>query len=621
MLAADGDTFAADGLLYGVRSEADRQVDLLGFSGSDDVEDLVIPASVENEGTDYSVVSVYYGAFRFKRICSLSIPLSVTSIEHSAFQGCYALTEVTIPGSVTCIGFAAFADCDGLRSVYLSDALEAVENSAFSNCTSLQSVYIPASVKSLGDCFGGCTSLESIEVDAGNPSYASVDGALFNKDLTVILRCPQQKKCYDIPASVTEIGTSSFSDCSRLIQIELPASVTEIGNYAFSGCSSLGEFDIIDGVTRIGDGAFYGCTSLTSINIPASVETIGDYAFSGCMSLASYDVAEGNPAYSSEDGVLYNGDKSLLMRCPVPREELRIPFSVKEIGRSAFSDCTALTSVTIPHSVEFVGALAFNGCTSLKSVIIPDNVTETEGGVFQNCTSLEHVYLSNSLTNMINNYFRGCSSLKTFNLPRNLMYMGTYCFQNCSSVEKIYALTSTPPGTWECGEFPGDAVVYVPEGCLDIYKSADGWSTMSNYREMGNLEVVMTNPAMTLTKGDTGRILVDVLKDDGVEIASETWSSSAPDVVSVDNGLVTALGEGYATVMYAVTDGYGMVHPKVCDVTVKAGSGVESVVVAEDTDAVVEYYTVQGVRVSAGDLSAGIYVRRTGNKVEKILVK
>ena len=68
-----------------------------------------------------------------------------------------------------------------------------------------------------------------------------------------------------------------------------------------------------------------------------------------------------------------------------------VSYSVTSIGRSAFRDCSSLTSVTIPNSVTSIGNKAFSGCSSLTSVTIPNSVTSIGGLAFYGCTGLTSV--------------------------------------------------------------------------------------------------------------------------------------------------------------------------------------------------------------------------------------
>ena len=137
----------------------------------------------------------------------------------------------------------------------------------------LTSVAIPNSVKNIEeDAFFCYTSLIAINVDMANTAYSSQDGVLYNKGKTVLIQYPIGKT------------NSTFA---------IPSSVTSIGNWAFYG------------------------SSLTSVTIPDSVTGIGQGAFSYCIGLIAINVDAANTAYSSQDGVVYNKDKTTLYMYPL----------------------------------------------------------------------------------------------------------------------------------------------------------------------------------------------------------------------------------------------------------------------------------------------------------------
>ena len=96
---------------------------------------------------------------------------------------------------------------------------------------------------------------------------------------------------------------------------------------------------------------------------------IGNYAFSGCDRLTNIDVSENNKSYTSVDGVLFNKNKTILIRYPVDKyTNYTIPDGVTSIGVGAFSGCDSLTSITIPDSVTSIGKRAFFACNNLADV-------------------------------------------------------------------------------------------------------------------------------------------------------------------------------------------------------------------------------------------------------------
>jgi hypothetical protein len=168
---------------------------------------------------------------------------------------------------------------------------------------------------------------------------------------------------------VTELGIGAFQGRGDITRVTLPQGLLKIGNNAFDGCGNLVSVNIPNGVTSIGDTAFIWCGKLQTLNIPASVTSIGIFwSFWGCSSLKSFNVDPANTKYASQDGILYNKDKTWLYWCPGGKSgEVSLPSTVKTIGYFSFHECRGITKLTIPASVTLIEDGAFNGCANLRS--------------------------------------------------------------------------------------------------------------------------------------------------------------------------------------------------------------------------------------------------------------
>ena len=193
-----------------------------------EVTEAIIPNKIEG----VSVTSIGWGAFlNCSNLRNIKIPTSVKEINFRAFESCVSLSNIEMPESITSIESRAFFDCSSLRSIEIPISVMSIGDVAFYNCSSLVSIEIPAGVTSIGEnAFSSCSSLRSIDVDQNNTAYSSVEGILFNKDQTVLLRYPEGKAqtVYQIPEGVTDIADSAFSHCTSLSNVEIPVGATYI---------------------------------------------------------------------------------------------------------------------------------------------------------------------------------------------------------------------------------------------------------------------------------------------------------------------------------------------------------------------------------------------------------
>lgn len=292
-----------------------------------------------------------------------------------------------------------------ILSTYNGVPVTAIGGEAFQHGEwNLTEIIIPDSVTEIGSALSYCRALKNIVVAENNAKYKSVDGNLYSKDGTELVRYASGKQAteFTIPDGVTSIEIGAFYGGSSLTNIEIPDGVTNIGDWAFDYCSGLTSIALPDGVTSIGELVFQGCTDLASVEIPSTVTSIGDSAFNCCSSLTS----------------------------------IALPDGVTSIGGSAFEGCSSLTSVEIPDGVTSIDYFVFAACSSLISVKIPDGVTSIGDRAFEGCSSLTSVVIPDSVTS-IDNAFVGCDGLEEITLP--FIGYGENDSRFCASLGGIFA--------------------------------------------------------------------------------------------------------------------------------------------------------------------------------------
>lgn len=251
--------------------------------------------------------------------------------------------------------------------------------------------------------------------------------------------------------SVVSIGKSAFDGSDKLLEVTIEDGVEEIKKYAFYYCRYLRKVKLPATLKSVGLWAFWKSLSLSSIYIPASLTDLNAEAFSeGGMS--AYEVSPDNPVYSSEDGIMFNKDKTELLHFPAKKqvESFSIPEKVEKIGEFAFESnqlnevifhdkllsiddyafflCEKLAKADVPNSVEFVGESAFSRCYNLKEAHLPEKLTAISPGLFEYGYKLEKVNIPSTVTSIGKSAFRYCRKMNDLRLPEGLVEIGNEAF-------------------------------------------------------------------------------------------------------------------------------------------------------------------------------------------------
>ena len=230
--------------------------------------------------------------------------------------------------------------------VVIPEGVQNIDESAFSERNGqdcITSIRIPNSLESY--CVWW-SSLQNFVVSSENPNYCEIDGVLFNKEKTKLVRYPAGRKGkYTVPESVIEISFGAFYKCVGLVGIILPTGLEQIEGNAFSGCEGLTSLTIPGSVVSIGMDAFGGCTNLTSVTIPDSVTSIDNRAFSGCSRLTDISIKPRKDIKFFDKEFLFSryDNKKILV---YPKLSLSV------IRESAIKQMLALGYCTAPEKYE-----------------------------------------------------------------------------------------------------------------------------------------------------------------------------------------------------------------------------------------------------------------------------
>ncbi len=239
---------------------------------------------------------------------------------------------------------------------------------------------------------------------------------------------------------VTTIGEYTFEECRNLTSIKMPNTIKSIGSGAFYNCKNLLDIELSKNLINIENDSFANCDNLNSIEIPESVTSIGMGAFINCKSLSSIKVLGNNVSYISENGILFDKEKTKIICYPAGKKDIleyKIPENIKSLEYGAFWGCTSLTSIKIPNTITDLGRYTFSWCSGLENIEIPTSITNIGDGVFWKCTNLTNIKIPDTITEIGNNVFESCEKLNNIKIPNSVTNIGETTFANCINLEEV----------------------------------------------------------------------------------------------------------------------------------------------------------------------------------------
>ena len=378
---------------------------------------------------------------------------------------------------------------DDILRVEIREGVTDIPAKAFDGCDFLQYVSIPSSVETIGDyAFTRCGNLAAIEVSPNNQNYCSIDGDLYDKNVTKLITYASGKEEvteYTFPETVTSVGNEAFHSSIYLQTVNIGKDISDLGNFAFYDCWNLAnvnldpenayylsdenvlynpnkteliyyapgnintEFKVPGTVRVISNGAFCNAAYLENITLPSKLKRIGTAAFSGCSMLGSLQIPE--ECLHIGDGILAYCGNLASVSLPsgmdsIPRNmfwgctsitDIDIPDGVTSIGDGAFACCRSLVSIDIPAEVISIGNNAFGFCDCLTSVDLPDGIDKIDDYAFSNCSGLTEIVIPANVASIGYASFRGCTGLTEVTVPDTVASIGDYAFYGCSNIRSF----------------------------------------------------------------------------------------------------------------------------------------------------------------------------------------
>lgn len=205
-------------------------------------------------------------------------------------------------------------------------------------------------------------------------------------------------------------------------------------------------------VTALGETIFSSNKVVQRVYIPATVGEINQYSFYGCNELSSIVVDPDSKLLSTQNGVLFNYEKTTLIKYPPAKsdKEYIMPDSVVEVYGFAFDECRGLANIILSPNTEKIAAYAFGFCVGLNEIFIPQKVSDIEDSAFINCINLENIVVDkNNISysdedgilfdksrTLLHTYPQGKKNSQ-YIIPDTVNDIGSHAFFACSNLKSL----------------------------------------------------------------------------------------------------------------------------------------------------------------------------------------
>ena len=257
-------------------------------------------------------------------------------------------------------------------------------------------------------------------------------------------------------------NTVSISD-SSLDSLEFTAG----GSYEFVVAENISDSDLsslFKNIEKSNIGAStvdLSASSVTTMNawleskiesciLPSGVTSLASQTFQNCGDLKEIVVSADNSSFTTVDGVLYNKDKTKLIRYPPSKEgsEFTLPDTVTSLAYGVFLSTKNLETINGLEQIQTLDSMVtFASMPKIKVLNLTGLTSSPPAYTFQN-SSVEEVYLSSSVSSIGGNSFRGCSKLTKIHFatttpPSLSIYNDVAEFSGCNSNLKFYVPSSS----------------------------------------------------------------------------------------------------------------------------------------------------------------------------------
>ena len=414
-----------------------------------------LKSAIEVDFAD-QITEIGASAFASSSITGVNGTGKVETVNEKGFMNCNMLVgEVNMP-ALTQIYAYAFSGV-GATDFIISNDVTVIDEGAFAKCSNLKSMNIAAGVADVDlgnmtkldqigkNAFADCPAIVSLRLSG---TVKKIENGAFSR-LTALANV---KFSDNGEMGTTTIGTSAFSGCTNLVDVETASNVGVIDNNAFSDCVKLMRLKLADGLQTIGNSAFAGCKRLegalpdgteeeyeiveekrvklpnpnAQLVIPESVTTIGDMAFANC--------------YNDDETHTPEGGSEKVYKIGIKAVHIAGNPAGTTIGASAFAGCQNLTKLTLGEGVTGLGDSALKD-TRLEEITIPSTF---ETGTAKNSpftsgenSTLRKVTFADGIQVIPQYFLNNITTLTKIEIPASVQKIGDHAFADCSNLKTV----------------------------------------------------------------------------------------------------------------------------------------------------------------------------------------
>ena len=520
---------------------------LVGLNSSN-TEYAPTASSYTVDGYTYDLAEVTYNAcesYSNLKTVDLSRLSYLRAIKDYAFKGCSALTTIKLNSSTS-------------LSIY---------SEAFANCTSLTTLNLTSNVYDIGaSAVNGCSNLKTITVSTLNKYLCDVNGIVYSKDKTKLVRCPPGHNTTifnhsSFPSTLKEIGFEAFATCKKIQMIHIPYGVKSI-RMCFQECTGLTTLQIPSSVTDFGYGTFGFIPNLTylycNLSTPPSGMPYGPYGSAPRLTLyvpdeaietyknarywstwkyikgGAFDVTTNDAMQTlrytihSNKAETINGNsyagRAMLVYAPDPTvysQTYAVPdhvtlangkkYAVTAINSNVCSGgMRASATLRLGANVDSIFSNAFQGKTMLTGLKLNSKLTYIGVNAFYDCRIANDLALPYGFKKLSSGAFYN-NSFKRFLIPGSLISMGHTCLARNNYLEELvindpYWARST---SWDLTKIPTSCKLYVPVGSVEAYKNNEKW---------GKLKVMAGSYDFTYNNADPNKTIYHMTVTSGTPL-------------------------------------------------------------------------------------------------------